>query len=134
MKILIVEDDLSSRKVLQQFLAPYGQCDVAVDGIEAIDAFLMAWDDGNPYELILLDIMMPRLDGIKALKIIREMEKDKNVTEDNKSIIIMTTALNDKKSVNQAFELGCQAYAAKPINRQKLTEVMNKLGISPEEK
>ena len=134
MKILIVEDDLSSRKVLQQFLAPYGQCDVAVDGIEAIDAFLMAWDDGNPYELVLLDIMMPRLDGIKALKIIREMEKDRNVDEDNKSIIIMTTALNDKKSVNQAFELGCQAYAAKPVNREKLTEVMSKLGISPEGK
>ena len=133
MKILIVEDDLASRKMMQQFLAPYGKCDIAVDGIEAIDAFLMAWDEGEPYDLIYLDIMMPRLDGIKALKIIREMERDRKVAEDQQAKIIMTTALNDKKSVNEAFELGCEAYAAKPINREKMVEVMDKLGIIPEE-
>ncbi|SDY50606.1 response regulator [Tindallia californiensis] len=133
MRILIVEDDLSSRKVMQQFLEPYGRCDIAVDGIEAIDAFLMAWDEEDPYEVIFLDIMMPRLDGNKALKVIRKMEKDKKIPEENKAIIIMTTALNDRKSVNEAFELGCEAYAAKPINREKLTEVMDKLGISKKE-
>ena len=132
MKILIVEDDLASRKMMQQFLVPYGKCDIAVDGIEAIDAFLMAWDEGDPYHLIYLDIMMPRLDGIKALKIIREMERDRKVEEDQKAKIIMTTALNDKKSVNEAFELGCEAYAAKPINREKMIEVMDKLEIFPE--
>ena len=132
MKILIAEDDLASRKVIQKFLSPYGECDIAVDGIEAIDAFLLAWDQGEPYELICLDIMMPRLDGIKALKIIRELEKDKNVPEEQKAKIIMTTALHDKKTVNEAFELGCEAYAAKPINQQKMVEVMQKLGVLAE--
>lgn len=132
MKILIVEDDLMSRKMMQHFLATYGSCDIAVDGIEAIDAFLMAWEEGQAYDLIYLDIMMPRLDGLKVLKIIREMERDRKVAEDQQVMIIMTTALNDKKSVEEAFELGCQAYAAKPINREKLVEVMDKLKIFPE--
>lgn len=59
MKILIVEDDLSSRRFLYKFMSDYGDCDITVDGIEALDAYMLALDDKELYDLICIDIMMP---------------------------------------------------------------------------
>lgn len=129
MRILIAEDDLVSRKFLSKVLAEYGDCDITVDGIEALEAFLLAWDEGNPYELICLDVMMPKLDGMKVLQTIRELEKERNVPEEKMAKIIMTTVLNDTENVMGAFQHGCQAYAAKPIDIEKFKNVLEKLGI-----
>jgi len=129
MKVLIAEDDMASRKFLYKYLSAYGDCDVTVDGVEAIDAFLLAWDEGSPYDLICLDIMMPKVDGIKALKMIRDLEHNKGVENSQRAKIIMTTALNDTKTVKSSFQDDCQAYAAKPIDTEKLLEVIKKLGL-----
>lgn len=129
MKILIAEDEYVSRKFLYKFLSNYGECDVTVDGMEAIEAFLMALEEEEPYQLICLDIMMPEVDGLKALKTIRNLEEDRNIPKEKRAKIIMTTALNYTKEVNEAFEAGSEAYAAKPINTEKLLEVMKKLGL-----
>ena len=93
MRILIAEDDLVSRNFLSKFLSKYGECDLVVDGLETIDAFLMAMKDKDPYELICLDIMMPKVDGVKSLKAIRDLERQYGITPDRHVKIIMTTAL-----------------------------------------
>lgn len=129
MRILIAEDDLASRKYLSRFLSSYGECDITIDGMEALEAFMMAWDEGRPYDLICLDIMMPELDGMKTLRTIREIENQKGVEEAKRVKIIMTTALNDTGNVMSAFETGCEVYAAKPIDTKKLIEVLKKLGL-----
>lgn len=129
MRILIVEDDLASRKFISKFLSAYGECDITIDGMEALEAFMMAWDEGKPYDLICLDIMMPTLDGEKTLKMIRDIEKQKGVENLNRVKIIMTTALNDTNRVFNAFETGCEAYASKPINTEKLVEVIKRFGL-----
>ena len=131
MKILIAEDDMASRKFLYKFLSTYGECDVTVDGMEAIDAFLLAWEEDNPYDLICLDIMMPKLDGLRALKTIRDFELHREIVEARRAKIIMTTALNAQQTVLNSFEAGCEAYAAKPIDTEKLLEVIKKLGLLP---
>ena len=59
MRILIAEDDFASRKAILKFLSAYGECDVTVDGMEAIDAFMMALEEEDPYDLICLDVMIP---------------------------------------------------------------------------
>lgn len=130
MRILIAEDDFASRKFLNKFLSSYGECDITIDGIEAVDAFEMALDEEKPYDLVCLDIMMPKLDGIKTLKAIRELEEARNIGKGSKVKIIMTTALMDIKNVYGSFESGCEAYATKPIDTDKLLEVMKKLGFS----
>ncbi len=76
MKILLAEDDFATRKFMASFLAKYGECDVTVDGMEAVDAFLMALEDKEPYDLVCLDIMMPVMDGYQALMGIRNLEKE----------------------------------------------------------
>lgn len=129
MKILIAEDDLVSRRFLSKFLGSYGECDLVVDGLETLDAFLLALKDGEPYDLICLDIMMPKVDGLIALKAIRNLEEKYGVAPKNRARIIMTTALAEEHLIRTSFDLGCEAYAAKPIETNNLLEVMRKLGL-----
>ena len=129
MRILIAEDDFTSRKVLLKFLSEYGECDVTVDGMEAIDAYLMALEEDSPYDLVCLDVMMPVLDGYQALKNIRDIEREKKIPEEKTAKIIMTTALNEEKNVKKAFELGCTVYCAKTIDMVKLKSTLEMLGL-----
>lgn len=129
MRILIAEDDFASRKFMMRFLSKYGECDVTVDGTEAIEAFTMALESGEGYDLICLDIMMPVLDGYEALRQIRNIERDKNIPEEQWAKIIMTTALNEGRNVTKAFDLGCTAYAGKPIDQEKFENVLRKLEL-----
>lgn len=129
MRILIVEDDLSSRMFLSGFLSKYGQIDVVVDGIEALDAYLLAEKDSEPYNLICLDIMMPKVDGVKVLKAIRDYETTRGLLPEKRVKVIMTTALAETNLVQTAFDIGCEAYAAKPIDTEKFLEVMRKLEL-----
>jgi two-component system chemotaxis response regulator CheY len=129
MRILIAEDDLASRKFMQKFLSQFGECDVAVDGLEAIDSILSSIKEKKLYDLICLDIMMPKLDGLKVLKVLRDIETQNGIMEEARSKVIMTTALNDQKTVMDAYDSGCEAYAWKPIDIQKFQEVMKKLNL-----
>ena len=131
MRILIAEDDFASRKFMLKFLSKFGECDITVDGMEAVYAYLMALDAGTPYDLVCLDIMMPALDGYQALKAIRDIEQERKIPEDNRAKIIMTTALNEGANVNKAFDLGCVAYAGKPIDQVKFESVLRKLELIP---
>lgn len=129
MKILIAEDDYVSRKFLMKFLSKYGNCDLTVDGMEAIEVFLMELEEGNYYDLICLDIMMPKVDGIKVLNTIRKLEEERKIPKEKRAKIIMTSALNATDEVNDSFELGSEAYAVKPIDTDKLVDVLIKLGL-----
>ncbi len=129
MKILIVEDDYASRKFMMNFMTAYGECDVTVDGMEAVDAFMMALEEDDPYDLICLDVMMPVMDGYQVLKTIRDMEKQRGIEGDDRVKIIMMTALNEQKNVRKAFEMGCTVYCAKPVDLDKLKNVMKKLKL-----
>lgn len=108
MRILIAEDDFASRKAILKFLSVYGDCDVTVDGMEAIDAFMMALEEDDPYDLICLDVMMPIMDGYQALKNIREIEREHNVSQDDQAKVIMTTALNEEKMSRKRLNLAVQ--------------------------
>ena len=130
MRILIVEDDFVGRKVMHQLLLEYGECDVAVDGVEAVKAFDLAWEANQPYDVMFLDIMMPNMSGHEALKIIRDREKERGVTPQNEVRVIMTSALDDVKNVTQSFfQGGASAYLVKPIERRKVIEELRKLGL-----
>ena len=93
MKILIVEDDFVCRKVLQKMLATYGEVEIAVDGNEALEAFRLAQENGETYDLICLDVMMPEMDGHEVLAQIRKTEEVAGVGGLDRVKIMMTTAL-----------------------------------------
>jgi len=128
MKALVVEDDFTSRLLLQKFLSPFGECHIAVDGNEAVDAFLLSRENKEPYDLICMDIMMPGLDGHGALKRIREIEETNDPTGPRVRII-MTTALGDKENVFSAFREQCDGYLPKPIYKEKLYAQLESFGL-----
>lgn len=130
MRILLAEDDFVTRKFMSNFLSKYGDCDVTVDGMEAVDAFMMALEDEEPYDLVCLDIMMPVMDGYQALMGIRNLEKEREIPEDKQAKVIMTTALNDEKNVKMAFDLGCTIYSGKPIDQERFETALKKLGLA----
>lgn len=129
MKILIAEDDRISRTFLQKFMQAYGDVDVAVDGMEAVDLYMDSIKNKEPYDLLCLDIMMPKVDGLKVLKVIRQIEAQNKTEQEDKLKIIMMTALADVGYVDEAFRLGCDAYASKPVDTDKVEEVMGNLGL-----
>lgn len=129
MKILLAEDDFVTRKFMMNFLSQYGECEVTVDGMEAIDAYMMALEDGEPYDLVCLDVMMPVMDGYQALIGIRNIEKERNIPAEKAAKVIMATALNDEKNVKMAFDLGCTVYSGKPIDQERFEQALKKLGL-----
>lgn len=129
MKILLAEDDFATRKFMQRCLAKYGDCDVTVNGEEAMEAYRFGLEAEEPYDLVCLDVMMPVLDGYQALKGIRYIEKEKELDETKISKIVMVTALNDKRIMQKAFDLGCDAYSAKPFDPEKFEATLSELGL-----
>ena len=129
MKILLAEDDFVTRKFMTNFLSKYGECDVTVDGMEAVDAFMMALEMEEPYDLVCLDIMIPVMDGYQALMGIRNLEKERGIAPENAVKVIMATALNDEKNVKMAFDLGCTIYSGKPIDEARFEQALQKLGL-----
>jgi two-component system, chemotaxis family, chemotaxis protein CheY len=129
MKTLIVEDDFTSRVLLQELLKSYGQLHVAVNGKEAIEAVRSSLDTGEFYDLICLDIQMPEMDGHSALKEIRSMEEAKGRTPANRSRVFMTTALADKDNIMEAIKGQCDYFLAKPIQKKTLLKELRRFKL-----
>ena len=130
MKTLIVEDDFTSRLLLQELLKSYGPAHIAVNGKEAVDAVRAAFRSGErPYDLICLDIMMPEMDGQEALRQIRGLEEANGIKSSRGSKIVMTTALGDINNMSNAFFSLCDGYLTKPIAKAKLIEELHKLEV-----
>ncbi|HEX2868267.1 MAG TPA: response regulator [Ignavibacteriales bacterium] len=130
MRILIAEDDFASRVVIKTMLEPYGDCDVVVNGKEVIEAFQLALMENNPYDLLCLDIMMPKMDGREALKWIRQIEKENKVAPRDEAKIVMTTALGTPRDVIDAYYSGgCTSYIVKPLTKEKIRNILNELGL-----
>nr|WP_167940955.1 response regulator [Desulfobaculum xiamenense] len=127
MRALVVEDDFVSREVLRKHLAPFFDVNIVVNGEEAVSAFRMASEERRPYNLVVMDIMMPVLDGLSALKRIREFEAERDL---DPVTVIMATALSDPKTVMQSFN-GCAAagYIVKPYDGEKIRDQLVRAGF-----
>jgi two-component system chemotaxis response regulator CheY len=127
-KTLIVDDELTSRELLTLMLKPYGPVDAAVDGLEGLKAYNLALGR-EPYDLIMLDIMLPRMDGQQVLKSIRRIEQERGVLGPEQVKIVMISALGDFTNVSQAFASACTSYMTKPILKDKVQEELVRLGF-----
>ncbi len=129
MRALIAEDDDTSRLMMQGILAPYGDVEAVSDGEKALAAFQKAHVKKQPFDLVCLDIMMPKLDGQEVLQRIREFEKSGGIYGERGVRIVMTTALGDSQNIMRAFRSQCEAYLVKPIDKGKLLENLRSFGL-----
>ncbi|MEW6379379.1 MAG: response regulator [bacterium] len=130
MRMLIVEDDFICRHILKESLAPYGGCDIAVDGDEAVQAFRLSWEENKPYDLICMDIMMPKVDGMEALSQIRRLEALMGIKKPSRVKVIMVTAIDDVNNMVKAINgKGANYYMVKPINKEKLIKLLTSMNF-----
>ncbi len=129
LKTLIVEDDFTSRLLLQEYLKAYGIPHIAANGREAVEAVRSALEARDHYDLICLDIMMPEMDGQQALREIRALEEASGIAPANAAKIVMTTTLGDQDNVLQAVHGKCNSFLVKPIERRNLVRELLRLDL-----
>lgn len=129
MKTLVVEDDCTNRALLEAVLSRYGECHVALNGKEAVEAFRTAAATGRRYDLVCMDILMPEMDGIAAVEQIRTIEQAQGIPSHTGTAIIMTTALAEVKDVVRSFRELCDFYLVKPIDPAQLIERLKLLRL-----
>ncbi|GAB6090395.1 response regulator [Spirochaeta dissipatitropha] len=130
MRYLIVEDDLTSRRLLEAIVSKHGFGNVVVNGLEAVEAFSLAWQESNPYDVIFFDIMMPEMDGLEALGEIRKIEQKNGIKPGKEVKVIMVTALEDPQTVIKAYYHGeASSYLVKPIDPDKVINELRKLKL-----
>jgi len=120
LKILLVEDNPDNRLLIKAFLKKFPiEIDEAENGQIAIDKFT-----NNKYDLILMDMQMPIMDGYTATKTIRKWEEknDKDITP-----ILALTAYAMKEDRDKTLKAGCSDYLTKPIKKDKLFEALRRL-------
>ena len=125
LNILIVDDDFSTRKLLNRILQRKAVVDHAVSGREALEAFSLSVSQCDPYDAILLDITMPDMDGNLVLNEIRSQEKNRGITMGKGVPIIMVTGRKDM--MMQSFGDGCDDYLIKPFSPTILMDKIRKL-------
>jgi len=112
-KTLIAEDDSRMQSLINLALAKKGPFEIrfAANGVEAMEIY----EEWKP-DLVLLDIMMPLLNGYQTLKEIRQTH------DDNQTTVIMLTSVSAKSEIVACVDLGIQGYIVKPFNYRNLSE------------
>ena len=112
-RILIVDDNAGNRLLLQYNLEGYFEIDFAGNGLSALDKFTQ-----NRYDLILMDIHMPDMDGIAAVKAIKSF--------DTTARIIMCSAMGQQAMVIDAIQAGAKDFIVKPFQPERVIEAVSK--------
>jgi CheY-like chemotaxis protein len=116
-KILIVDDTETMRLYEHMLLSGQGyELDMAENGVEALEKIKKSKPD-----LMLLDIMMPHMDGIECCRVIKADDDLKDIK------VVMVTTKSEYGKVKEAFAAGCDDYVTKPINRVELLSKMKEL-------
>ncbi|AGW14329.1 response regulator [Megalodesulfovibrio gigas] len=132
MNILIVEDSAGQRAVLHDLFAAHGRCTEAEDGPTALVLFEQALEAGAPFALVVMDVLMPGMDGHAALMRIKELEQQHGVPEGCGARCIMVSCLQTTASIMRAqYEAGADAYLVKPVSPALVSELLCSLELSP---
>ncbi len=118
MRVLVVDDDASVRLILRRVLTGPLKCTVteAADGVEALQEAAR-----HPYELVLLDLVMPNLDGLETLAALRGDQRLASVP------VVVLSADREEASVRRALELGVSDYLSKPLNVPVVTDRLRRI-------
>jgi two-component system chemotaxis response regulator CheY len=127
---LIVDDSQTIRKLIFEMLSALGDCDMAKDGVEALDYFHQSLTEAKPYNVICLDLIMPNIDGQAVLREIRETERGLGITFEDRSRIIIITSQGDLTNVLKAAHWKADGFLVKPFKREQLFLKLKELGLS----
>ena len=129
MKTLLVDDNQIARLILNRFLSPFAQCDEAVTGEEGIEMFKQALASDKPYDLVVLDVIMPNKDGLEALHEMRQAERKTEVSAKPAAIMLATALTDPWKHLPAMSKDLSVATLTKPIFRNELMGKLKTMGL-----
>ena len=114
-KILIADDSLFARKVLIDILSKNGYKNIveAKDGVEAVEKY-----ESEKPDLVLLDLIMAKMDGVEALQKIMELDKNAKV--------VVVSAVGQETIVSKSLKIGAKEYVVKPVDEHRLMNAIKK--------
>lgn len=124
--ILIAEDDDGHAELIQEGLKEAGICNTLIRFVNGEDAWNFISENGGSDSksyLLLLDINMPRMNGIEVLRRIKADEHLKHIP------IMMLTTTDDPREVEMCYKLGCNMYITKPVQFEKFAETLRRMGL-----
>ncbi len=130
LKTLIVEDELDIQKLINIYLSSLAVCDFANDGLEGLKLFKSARKNGRPYDLVILDILMPNLDGGGMLKQLRAWEEEDGLIRPQGTKVIVLTVLDENLNIVQPFKSLGDGYIIKPFSQTELLKAVKNLGFN----
>lgn len=123
--ILLVEDNPDDEALTLRALKRnniLNKVVVARDGVEALD-HLESCDPSDLPEVVLLDLKLPRIDGLEVLRRIRDNEKTRRLA------VVILTSSNEERDIITGYDLGANSYIRKPVDFEQFTEAVRQLGI-----
>ena len=128
LSVLVAEDNEINALLMRSLLTRLGHhAVITTNGEEALESWLGARSAGVPYDLVLMDIQMPRLDGIETTKRIRAREAGQPGRQTPILALTANTLVEDRYA---CFEAGMDGFLIKPLDREKLTEALAGLAAS----
>jgi CheY-like chemotaxis protein len=128
LSILVAEDNEINALLMRSLLGRLGhQAVIVTNGEAALESWLAAKSAGTPYDLMLMDIQMPKLDGIEAAKRIRAHEASQTATRTPILALTANTLVQDRYA---CFEAGMDGFLIKPLDREKLEEALSGLAAA----
>ncbi len=130
MRTLIVEDNLVNREFLMAVLEERAQCVAVETAEEALELVDKAWEQGEPFDLVFMDVLLPGMDGLQALERIRTKENILGLDDAGRIKVIVTTALDDDLDTAQPlFDGAHSSYVAKPLTIDKISRELKNFGL-----
>jgi two-component system sensor histidine kinase/response regulator len=121
LRVLIVDDSRPQREILSRYVQAWGLRDNSVNGVaEALTALRQAVAEGDPYDLAIVDLMMPEVDGFDLA---REIERDPSLSTTR---LILATAFDERSRGEEALQLGFSAYLLKPVKQSQLLAALGR--------
>lgn len=132
MKSIVVDDDKICGNIFKTELSKFGQCDFVDNGKTALEAYQQSIEQGVPYQLMVLDIIMPDMDGGEVLRSIRRIESEKNIWEMDRLRVVITTAYDDwynRKIIISKLNCIYENYFIKSSDMNEFLDKVHELGF-----
>lgn len=127
MRILVVDDDITTRLILQNHLEQFGPCDTCADGVQALEQFKDSLESGRPYNIVFMDVLLPSMNGIEALLEMRRVEVQEKKPVGEFKAVVLSTVDGIETIRNAFFQAGVYDYLTKPLDRDRVSIVMQEI-------
>ena len=128
-KILIIEDNPVALLLQRSIMSSFGVCDTVNEGSSGLDLFKLALAENAPYNIILLDLVMPGIGGSEVLRNIRAIEENEGIKGLDRSKVIVSTTNNDSSTLMDLFRAETDAYIVKPLTKEKIEKELANLKL-----